>query len=550
MSFLASRSLRYYCVATNISKQSSTTLPANQQNSPTFQTYVGLDVHCKLNVNSKLFSRSSNNFYAKANQCVSWFDAALPGTLPAVNRRCLELAIKSALALNCQINPICVFDREHIFEPSYPSGFRLVQSREPIASNGLLNVPIKVDKTCYIKTIELKSIHLEEDSGHVFVSHLDQCNCIDLNSRGLPLIKFSFKSTIMTALESSRSVNQLIQILERIGAFTPKIEERALSIDVKIKLVSENTSDYAVTIKGINSCSSLGTYIANEFGRQKYLIKTNNPMSADQTYQALTSGGMKKIKTEDIDPRSIINLSIPPFRFDSTVQNSDENVSLSIEKIAAELPSLPDSERSHLVDHCNLNLLQATKLIENDYAQVVIKMVSNDPSICSNHLYNFTMEVLNAAIVKTNSEINQLYNFIDNLVECFNLLKSKTISRQNATEMIVSCLQGDKRSPDELIIANEWSIIEDDKIITDFCKDVIKVHCTYAFFVKRGDKKFLKNLIKRVKIASNHRIPEEKIMQKLDSLISNIDKAALAIFTTNRNKKSKNRPNLFLDENQ
>lgn len=107
-----------------------------------WQSVVGLEVHAQLNTESKLFSGAQNTFGGLVNNCVSLFDAAIPGTLPVLNRKCVELGVLTALALSCKVNEVSSFDRKHYFYADLPAGYQITQQRAPLASDGVINFQV------------------------------------------------------------------------------------------------------------------------------------------------------------------------------------------------------------------------------------------------------------------------------------------------------------------------------------------------------------------------------------------------------------------------
>lgn len=107
-----------------------------------WQSVVGLEVHAQLNTKSKLFSGAQNTFGGLVNNYVSLFDAAIPGTLPVLNRKCVELGVMTALALSCRVNEISSFDRKHYFYADLPSGYQITQQRAPLASDGVISFQV------------------------------------------------------------------------------------------------------------------------------------------------------------------------------------------------------------------------------------------------------------------------------------------------------------------------------------------------------------------------------------------------------------------------
>lgn len=118
-----------------------------------WQSVVGLEVHAQLNTESKLFSGAQNTFGGLVNNCVSLFDAAIPGTLPVLNRKCVELGVLTALALSCKVNEVSSFDRKHYFYADLPSGYQITQQRAPLASDGVIHFQVFVLKGMFVYVV-------------------------------------------------------------------------------------------------------------------------------------------------------------------------------------------------------------------------------------------------------------------------------------------------------------------------------------------------------------------------------------------------------------
>lgn len=131
------RPLNYKCMTTSARRLSHST-------EKQWESVVGLEVHAQLNTKSKLFSGAQNTFGGLVNNCVALFDAAIPGTLPVLNRKCVELGIMTALALSCKINEVSSFDRKHYFYADLPAGYQITQQRAPLATDGILSFQVKM----------------------------------------------------------------------------------------------------------------------------------------------------------------------------------------------------------------------------------------------------------------------------------------------------------------------------------------------------------------------------------------------------------------------
>lgn len=178
---------------------------------------VGLEVHVQINSSSKLFSRSSQKFASPPNVNVSLFDCAIPGTLPVINHYCVEAAVRSGLAFNCQMSSNCCFDRKHYFYPDTPSGYQITQKREPIAFNGSIRFPVITtrNRSAYLKRTRLKAIQLEQDTGKTLQDFKLERNLLDLNRCGFALMEFVFDPELENEIEAVALIQELMNILRR-----------------------------------------------------------------------------------------------------------------------------------------------------------------------------------------------------------------------------------------------------------------------------------------------------------------------------------------------
>src|SRR5690625_519623 len=149
-----------------------------------FETVIGLEVHVELKTNSKMFSPSPSGFGAEPNSNTNAIDWGYPGVLPIPNEKGIELAIKAALALNCEINQETKFDRKNYVYPDNPKAFQITQDKQPIGKNGYIEIEVNGEK----KKIRIERVHLEEDAGKN--THGDGgYSYVDLNRQGTPLLE-------------------------------------------------------------------------------------------------------------------------------------------------------------------------------------------------------------------------------------------------------------------------------------------------------------------------------------------------------------------------
>lgn len=183
-----------------------------------WEPVIGLEIHAQIASESKVFSSASSDYYSPSNSNVSFFDASHPGTLPVLNRRCIEAALVTGVALNCDIAKETSFDRKHYFYADMPFGYQITQQRQPIAKDGFLEFVVynhKFHKKGYIKRSRITQIQLEQDSGKSLHDEVHGRSLIDLNRAGVGLMELVFEPDLNDGDEAYGLVKELTLILQR-----------------------------------------------------------------------------------------------------------------------------------------------------------------------------------------------------------------------------------------------------------------------------------------------------------------------------------------------
>ena len=185
-----------------------------------FETVIGLEVHVELKTNSKMFSPSVSGFGDEPNTNTSVVDWGYPGVLPVPNEKGIELAIKAALALNCEINQETKFDRKNYIYPDNPKAYQITQDDLPIGQNGYIDVVVDGKE----KRIRIERVHLEEDAGKN-THGTDGYSYVDLNRQGTPLLEIVSEADIRSPEEAQAYLEALKQIIQFTGVSDVKMEE-------------------------------------------------------------------------------------------------------------------------------------------------------------------------------------------------------------------------------------------------------------------------------------------------------------------------------------
>ena len=200
---------------------------------------IGLEVHAQLQTKTKLFSRSLASFGASVNTQVSLFDASTPGTLPVINKKAVELALKTALALNCQINEVSTFDRKHYYYADLPAGYQITQQRRPLGIEGHLDFTVLKSTTVretYSKKANIIQLQIEQDSGKSLHDEMSNVTLVDLNRCGTGLIEIVFGPDLFHGEEAASLVKELILILQRLEACNCELGEGSFRVDANISV--------------------------------------------------------------------------------------------------------------------------------------------------------------------------------------------------------------------------------------------------------------------------------------------------------------------------
>ncbi len=239
---------------------------------PDYELTIGIEVHVQLITNSKIFCPSENHVSKKPNSNICNICTAQPGSLPVVNKKVVEYAIKAGLATNCAIATQCAFARKHYFYPDLPKGYQISQNEDPICSNGY--VPIRLEDGS-IKKIRLIRIHMEEDAGKNIHAEHENASFVDLNRAGTPLLEIVTHPDISSTYEAKAYLRALRLIVQYLGICTGNMEEGAFRADTNVSVRKKGAEKLGTRaeLKNINSFKFIGDAVEHEIERQIQLLE-------------------------------------------------------------------------------------------------------------------------------------------------------------------------------------------------------------------------------------------------------------------------------------
>ena len=319
----------------------ATSAPSNATALPDgWEMVVGLEVHVELDTATKLFSGSPNHFGDDPNTHIDPVTLGLPGALPVLNRKAVELAIRLGLALNCTVQS-CTFHRKNYFYPDLPKAYQISQYDQPLNVDGFLMLPGDV-------RIGVERAHLEEDTGkstHFGGSsgriHGSDYSLVDFNRAGVPLVEIVSRPDIRTSDQARQYVNELRSILVAIGASDAKMEEGSMRVDVNVSVRRPGEPlGTRCEIKNVNSVRAVGRAIDYEARRQIQEIESGGTIRQETRHWDDAEGRTHTLRAkEDADDYRYF---LEP---DLVLLDPEREW---VESIRAALPALPAARRAAL----------------------------------------------------------------------------------------------------------------------------------------------------------------------------------------------------------
>ncbi|WMJ74288.1 Asp-tRNA(Asn)/Glu-tRNA(Gln) amidotransferase subunit GatB [Cytophagaceae bacterium ABcell3] len=262
-----------------------------------YQPVIGLEVHAQLQTKSKMFASDSNEFGNLPNTNISAITLAHPGTLPRINKRAVEFAVKMGLACNCEINRINSFDRKNYFYPDLPKGYQVTQDRAPICLGGYINIKTKAGE----KKVRLNRIHMEEDAGKNMHLAGETDTLVDYNRAGVPLIEIVTEPDISTPEEAFAVVAEIRKLVRYLEICDGNMEEGSLRCDANISIMPKGSTTFGkkVEVKNMNSTRNVQRAVEHEIMRQIEETEKGNAIVSETRQFDAPTGTTTSMRTKE-----------------------------------------------------------------------------------------------------------------------------------------------------------------------------------------------------------------------------------------------------------
>jgi aspartyl-tRNA(Asn)/glutamyl-tRNA(Gln) amidotransferase subunit B len=490
-----------------------------------YEMVIGLEVHTHLKTESKLFSPAPVRYGEAPNHSVHPVDLALPGVLPVLNERVVELAIRLGLSIHATVNPLSIFARKNYFYPDLPKGYQISQFEEPIVSDGWLEIDCErpaeggkkkgKKKKGEAPAVERKRIgitraHIEEDAGksiHAAAVAGSDDSCIDLNRAGVPLLEIVSEPDLRSAEEASAYLRALRSILRYIGVSDADMEKGQFRCDANVS-IREKGSDVFETrteIKNLNSFTHVEDAIEAEALRQLELREDGEEVvQATMGYDPeRRRTSVQRLKENSDDYRYFADPDLIPLRIAPD----------RIEAVRAELPELPEEKRARFESEYGLSAYDAGVLTASrslaDFFEATVTGCGA-PKAAANWI---TRDVLRE-LKERECELEDLSLTPSILAALIGLVEAGRLTARSASQLFPD-LVADGGDPETMMVERGLEAVSDAGAIDVFVDEVIAANPDVVQQVRDGDDKPLNFLMGQVMKASQGKAEPGQVRKAL-----------------------------------
>lgn len=465
---------------------------------------IGIETHVQLKTKTKLFAAVGNDARdARPNSLISPVCVALPGTLPVLNQKAVELAIKAGLALKAEIAKVSHFDRKHYFYPDLPKGYQISQLDSPIVGKGLIEAPM--EDGCTLK-VRIARAHLEEDAGKNIHPNGANYSLVDLNRAGTPLLEIVSEADMHSALEARTYVRELYLLMKYADVSDVDLYHGNMRFDVNVSVSSDvKKLGVRTETKNINSFRGVEKAVEYEINRQIELLEkgqkvTQETRGWDEAKQKTIS---QRGKEEAHDYRYMPDPDIPPIVIDSKL----------VDKLAKELPLLPNTLRQKFRAFGLTGSQIDTVLDEPELADIIKYTTEAHDDKTARTISNWCLGELQRMYQQRKLKWSEVKNTLNQLVELSSMVDNGEVSSTAAKTILPDIVL---KGADAQKIAEEKQLLqvsdEADLVIT--VQQVLNNNPKACEDIKRGEMKAIGFLVGQIMKASAGRA-NPKVVQQL-----------------------------------
>ena len=472
-----------------------------------YEVVIGLEVHAELSTKTKIFCSCPTEFGAAPNTHVCPVCMAMPGTLPVLNEKVVEYAVKAGLATNCEISRNSKNDRKNYYYPDLPKSYQISQFDKPLCEHGYVEIDTPNGK----KKIRLLRIHIEEDAGKLNHDDFGGGSLVDLNRAGVPLIEMVSEPDLRSAEEVEAYMRKLKSILEYIEVSDCKMQEGSLRADVNVSVHKPGEPFGTRTeMKNMNSFRSIVRAIEYEVERQIDVLEDGGKIEQETLRWDDVSGKTFPMRDKE-DAQDYRYFPDPDL---VAIKLSEEY----IENIKKTLPELPESRKERYLKEYELSekdakLITASKYL-SDLFEKAIEVCHNPKAVC-----NWIISDISRILNETEMEPIAIPFDANQFGKLLVLIDKGTISSSIGKTVLVELFEN-PRDPEEIIKEKGWIQISDEGAIKEVVMKILEANPQSVADFKAGKDRALGFLVgqamKETKGKANPKMLNEMFLAELN----------------------------------
>lgn len=474
-----------------------------------YESVIGLEIHSELSTKTKIYCSCTTEYGGDVNTHCCPICTGMPGTLPVLNEKVVEYAVKAGLAMNCEISKFSKQDRKNYFYPDTPRNYQISQYDLPLCTNGYLDIEVDGVE----KRIGITRIHIEDDAGKLIHNGWGNGTLVDMNRCGVPLIEIVTEPDMRNAKEAKALLEKIKTILQYIDVSDCKMQEGSLRCDVNVSIMPKGSKEFGqrTEMKNLNSFSGTEKAINYEIERQIEAVENGEKIIQETRRwddETETSVSMRS-KENAQDYRYFPEPDLAP------IVLSDEY----IKNLKNSLPELPDKKYKRYISEYNLpeydaGLLTASKDLAIFFDETVKNGVT--PKIVSNWILGEISKVLNEESLKI-SEINLTPR---KLAELIKEIEKGVISNTAAKKVFDEILETGKEVSD-IIKEKGLAQVNDEGEIRKIVEEVLSQNQKSIDDYKNGKTNALGFLVGQVMKASKGKANPQIINKLISDILNN-----------------------------
>ncbi len=426
-----------------------------------YEAVIGLEVHVELATKTKIFCGCSTEFGGAPNTHTCPVCTGMPGSLPVLNKKVVEFALKAGIAANCKVSRYCKFDRKNYFYPDNPQNYQISQLYLPICRNGWVEIETSAGK----KKVRIHEMHMEEDAGKLIHDEWEDCSLVDYNRSGVPLIEIVSEPDMENAEEVIAYLEKLRCMMQYLGVSDCKLQEGSMRADVNLSVREAGTRAMGTRteMKNLNSFKAIARAIEGERERQIELLETGRAVMQETRRwdDNKESSYTMRSKEDAKDYRYFPDPDLPPIHISEAWIND----------VCASIPELREEKQERYQKKYGLPAYDAGLLTES---RALSELFEETAKVCGNakKAANWFMGEVLRLMKEKSLEPEQLRFSPGHLADLILMVEKKEVSAQNAKRVFERVFEEDI-DPVAYIEEQGMKIVEDTSLLNDVLNRIL-----------------------------------------------------------------------------